>query len=378
MMTIKRRRLISLITGFTLASGQTAIYSSLALTNYLTPTRKQNSPFFLGWYDYIPNANLAAKVANRGIDLLMPYTENSTKAQIKVFLDKAKAAKVKVLLEIYRPLIESGNIAEIKDFIRTYKNHPAVSGWYLYDEPEIKTPQPISPVLLTKIYQAIKAEDRVKPVALVFTDINKIAAYSHAMDILMWDDYPCKDGVAEFQWAPSYRAAVSRVAKLASAKNKKFLNVIQAYSGHGVNKRLPTKQEFRYMFYTSIVAGTDGLLFWMHAWATPAWNESVLYPTIKEFRSYLPAIVTSPNPKNIAPANSADLEIKLFPIPHTKKHLILAINHTLNQINSTVRLDRQLAGQSIALNKKIIAHLSAQSSFKVNLTPCEVRLYEIG
>ena len=184
--------------------------------------------------------------------------------------------------------------------------------------------------------------------------------------------------VAEFQWAPSYRAAVNRVGKLARTKNKKFLNVIQAYSGHGVNKRLPTKKEFRYMFYASIIAETDGLLFWMHAWATPAWNESVLYPTIKEFRSYLPAIVTSRNAKNIAPANYVDLEIKLFPIPNTKKYLVLAVNHALNQINSTIRLDRQLAGQSITLNKKLIAHLSTQSSFKVNLNPCEVRLYEIG
>ena len=233
--------------------------------------------------------------------------------------------------------------------------------------------------LISAIFpDSIKVEDRAKPVALVFTDIDKIAAYSNAMDIVMWDDYPCKDGVGEFQWAPSYRAAVSRVGKLASAKNKKFLNVIQAYSGHGVNKRLPTKKEFRYMFYTSIVAGTDGLLFWMHAWATPAWNESVLYPTIKEFRSYLPAIVTSRNSKNIATANSADLEIKLFPTPNTKKYLVIVLNHSLNQINSMMKLDRQLAGQSITLNKKIIAHLSTQSSFKVNLSPCEVRLYEIG
>ncbi|MHC5824774.1 MAG: hypothetical protein ACYT04_55260, partial [Nostoc sp.] len=82
-------------------------------------------------------------------------------------------------------------------------NHPSVYGWYLYDEPELKTPTPLSPNLLKNIYQAIKKEDNSKPVALVFNNVDIIESYSDAMDILMWDWYPCVEGVAEFEWAQS-------------------------------------------------------------------------------------------------------------------------------------------------------------------------------
>ncbi|HYX13923.1 MAG TPA: hypothetical protein VE944_06055, partial [Nostoc sp.] len=284
----------------------------------------------------------------------------------------------KVLLEIYRPLIESGNILEIKNFIRTYKNHPSVYGWYLYDEPEIKKPTPVSPDLLKNVYTAIKEEDKSKPVALVFASIDKIEPYTDAMDILMWDRYPCEEGVAEFQWVSSYRKALYEVISLADIKNKKFWNVLQAYGNNQFNKRLPTKGEFRYMFYLSVLVGSDGLLFWTHYRSSDSWNESILYPTIKEFRDYIPAIIRGEDVSNLVEVNNSDIEVKLFPIPNTKKHLIIVVNHTYTQINFVVKLTQSLAGKIVIFNEKPITNLSAEASFSTPLNPYEVKLYQIG
>jgi hypothetical protein len=377
-MKIDRRNIIIVIIGFAFAITSPFLLS-LAKRKYWTPVRKRSFPFFLGWYDdYIANYHVLEKVSVRGIDLLVPYVVSAEHEKIKIFLNTAKRARVKILLEIYRPLVESGDIEAVKDFIRTYKNHPSVYGWYLYDEPEIKKPDPLSPNLLTEIYQAIKEEDESKPVAIVFGEIDKIESYSQAMDILMWDYYPCENGIPEFQWVASYQQALNRVVSIANVQDKKFWYVLQAYSGHGFNKRLPTKAEFRYMFYSSILAGSDGLLFWMYAWSTPAWNESVLYPIIKEFKNYIPAIIKGGYPNNIVVSNNPSIEIKLFPIPKTRRNVAIAVNHSLDPVDLTVKVDRRLSGKSVAINKKTISRISADSNLKVILNPYEVRLYEIG
>jgi hypothetical protein len=300
----------------------------------------------------------------------------STKDKISVFLDAAKAAKIKVLVEIYRPLVELENISGVKKFINTYKHHPSVCGWYLCDEPEIKKPQPLSPESLTRIYRAIKEEDRSKPVAIAFGETDKIEAYSDAMDILMWDNYPCEDGLSEFQWVNAYREPLRKVAKIAESKQKKFWSILQAYSGHGFKKRLPSKAEFRYMFYSSVLAGSDALLFWMHPWSTPAWNESVLYPTIREFRRYIPAIMNE-DAKKIQVSDYSDVEVGLFSIPNSKKKLILAINHNKNRVVANVNLDRQLAGRRVRINNQNIDRISIHSNLKIELNSFEVKLYEI-
>ena len=85
--------------------------------------------------------------------------------------------------------------------------------------------------------------------AIVFADINKIESFVNAMDIVMWDRYPCLMGVPEFQWAPTYRGDFYIVTSIANIHKKKFYNVLQASNEKESNKRLPSISEFRYMFY---------------------------------------------------------------------------------------------------------------------------------
>lgn len=376
-MKIKRRDLLSLVAGLALAIFGSTWLSS-AQKKYLTSTRKRSLPFIIGWYEFLENTAGPSQVAGKGINFVIPYIEKTKLEKIKIFLDAAKVAKIKVLVEVHRPLVEAGNVAGTREFIRTYKNHPAVYGWYLYDEPEIKKPTPLTPELLTKVYQAIKAEDKSKPVAIVFSDVSKVESYSNAMDISMWDAYPCNDDVPEFAWVPSYREALNRVTKISHGKQKKFWNVLQAYSGR-LTKREPTKAEFRYMFYYSIFSGSDGLLFWMHPWSTPAWNEAVLYATIQEFQPYMSAIINGYNSVDITSSDWANtVETRLFTIPKSRKKLMVSINHERAPVNMTVKLDRASAGKSVAIGKRKIDRVSAQSTLQIALNSYEVRLYEIG
>ena len=103
-----------------------------------------------------------------------------------------------------------------------------------------------------------------------------------------------------------------------------------------------------------------------------------MYPTVKEFRGYLPGVIQPNRSKNITPANRQDIEIKLFLIPNTRKILIIAINHEKDQIDLKLRLDRQLANKIVKSDKKLVDRTSPQSDFQVKLQPYQVRLYEIG
>jgi hypothetical protein len=42
-------------------------------------------------------------------------------------------------------------------------------------------------------------------------------------------------------------------------------------------------------------------------------------------------------------------QIKLLPIPNTRKTVAIAINHARTPINLTVKVDRRLAGKVVAL-----------------------------
>ena len=369
---ITRRELIICIGSCATAITSPILFSLVQKQSSISG-RRRTLPFLLGWYEDVKNIDVASKVSAQGIDLLMPYVGHEKKETIQAFLNISKNEGVKVLLEIYRPLVESGDISAVLDFIRTYKNHPSVYGWYLYDEPEVKYPNPISPDLLINLYQAIKKEDKLKPVALVFghESLNKIEAYTSAMDIVMWDRYPCIEGDPEFQWARSYRAAVNKVFDIADPKKKKFWNVLQAYSGHDdYKKRLPTKAEFRYMFYLSVLAGADGLLFWMHPWSTRSWNESVLYPTIQEFKKYITAFIRGKELSNSLNVNPSNIEVKLFTIPDSQKLVAIAINHNSIKTNVRIKVISNFTRKAVFFNKKTIDNID------ITLTPYEVRLYE--
>ena len=214
-MKITRRELVGLLMGFSIAS-TSGLVMSLTQKKYLEIDRQRSLPFLVGWYDRIENIDVSSKVYPKGMRLIMPYVAKDVKPEtIRAFLDRAKQVGMKVLLEIYRPLVESENISGVRNFIRTYKNHPAVYGWYLYDEPEVKKPIPLSPQLLIGLYQVIKQEDRSKPVAIVFADTRKIAPYIDALDILMCQipGLPIPDGMAEFKSGTRFDELMTRTYK---------------------------------------------------------------------------------------------------------------------------------------------------------------------
>ncbi|MGH2444377.1 MAG: hypothetical protein ACRDFX_14580, partial [Chloroflexota bacterium] len=149
-------------------------------------------PLQIGWYTTERHAlqRLPAYQA-AGVNLMIAY--RSGEPYTSRWLRAAEAHHVKVLLQPDWRWIAHGNLSALQRFVRRYRGDPALSGWYLYDEPEVNR---LEPRKLAAAYNVIKSIDR-HPVAVVFSTggcrfgAGHIdPAYLKGFDLLMFDIYP--------------------------------------------------------------------------------------------------------------------------------------------------------------------------------------------
>lgn len=123
-----------------------------------------------------------------------------------------------------------------------------------------------------------------------------------------------------------------------------FLPVLQAYGRHeqdiepNAKRRFCTLGEQRYMLYTSILAGADGLFFYGHHRTKQSWVDSTLTPLIQEFKPLIPAIQTEPlwsKDKN----GRKNIQSKLYQNKNDGQFVLIAVNHENNSINTTIELN---------------------------------------
>ena len=292
---------------------------------------KNNDFFPLSWYDSVDNLDTPAQIATEGINLIVPYTGKSDVTQVKAYLDRAAAVGIKVMVEIPRLEVRRDHRWLITQLVKALKNHPAVYGWYLFDEPEFIQ---MSPALLKRVYDAIKIEDPNHTVAIAFGRLERVKPYLQALDTLVYFRYPCYYDSPEFCGFEdgSFKDLAAEAAAL-SLERDNFWMALQGYGEDKYgrptqfNRRLPSLEEERYMIYSAVLAHANGLLFWTHYRSQQQWIDRVLTPLIEELREYLPAIT---NRNSVVPkvVSDARVQTKLFRYPQTGDLLLIAINHS--------------------------------------------------
>lgn len=331
--------------------------------------------FPLGWIDRIERSQTPAKVAQEGINLLIPYTHKQSRQTIETYLDTARQNGIKVFLEPYRESVRSEDTAAITEFIRTYKEHPAVAGWYTYDEPAVNG---VSPQTLEIAYQAIKAEDPNHPVAVIFAPKQAaiVPQYWNALDIYGINRYPLFHGKPEFDNLGDFGKWMQDAASYAG--DKVFWPIIQGYGEQEngkpqYNRRLPTAAEERYMFYTAVLAGADGLVFYGHHWTQQSWIDSVLTPIIEEFHDYLP-IVRS-NEVNESLAKRSDIQTVLYQNPSTQEYMLIAIHHGKGKVTAGIELPVSVPNDRVLVSGENRSLSLTQGAFQDTFDSYDVRVY---
>ena len=333
--------------------------------------------FPLGWYDSVDYLDTPAKIADEGINAIIPYTGNSNPEKVRAYLDRAAAANIKVVIEIPRDDVKSQRTEQVIQFVRELKSHPATYGWYLYDEPK---PTTITPTALKQIYQAIKAEDPEHTVAIAFNRLFRIPQYFEAFDVAMYDKYPVLYNSLEFAgfYHNTFKMLVDTAVSLTGEKD--FWYIVQGYGENpdGTprnNKRLPTVAEERYMVYTTVLAQVDGLFFWAHYISQQQWIDSVLTPIIKELQNYLPAITNNALDNELAVDNSA-IQAKIYRDPDTLNLLLIAINHSDRQLETAIALEDIEAKSAEVVGENRSIDLS-QKTLTDTFEPHAVHIYQL-
>ena len=242
-------------------------------------TLVDGKPFLpYGWFSFVKDIQLAGKQGyNVAVDYNAYYKSDE---KLKAWLDKNLKNGLKVLIYPYpkrkynnaekwhKPL-SAQEAAGIRNFVRKWKSHPAILGWYMADEPELR---PALPARMTAIKNICEEEDPYHPCVLLNDTINGIHKYIDGGDVFNPDPYPL---FINNKYAAKPIEKVGKfIEEIAIAgKNKKAAWITPQgfnYGDYGrVNNRAPNFLELRNMQYQAIIAGATGFTWYTYYRAKP-------------------------------------------------------------------------------------------------------------
>ena len=214
-----------------------------------------------GWDDTgtFDLATLHDPFTTRFTHLYGPSMRWETDSQVQQYMDQMQAHGRKSFITIDDAAITSGDLDAIRTRVAAFKDHPALAGWYLYDEPEY---HPVTPAQMDAAYGAIKEVDTVHPVTFAAPGFGPNYTFLGALDYGILDPYP-------IPFAPP-DAILSNLAQ-ANLAGKPFELVVQAYqpdlNGYwpgfdpGVS-RFPSRDETRDLAYLALNHGARNLQFY--------------------------------------------------------------------------------------------------------------------
>ena len=319
-----------------------ATHRARAETTTTTAAVRSVAKFHVGWYDYLSGSGNLSGIRQEGMDAVMPYHDPT---DVVAYLNKARETGVEVLLEIDKAVVKTGDPVAVAGWVARYKSHPAISGWYLADEPSINASLGyMQAPTLEKLYQAVKAEDPSRPVVVAFSTSDDMASFSNTYDIGMWDEYPCKKLQLEFTNMDVWRYRLEQRAAMASSKQG-WIPVIQAFQLN--NWRLPTANEVRYMTYASVQSGATGLFYWARYRSTTTWINNTLKPLTAEVRRLAPALAQGAVPNGSATSQGGpNVVSKTYRDPSTGKHFLVVVNHGSGRVDAKVSIASTLGVSS--------------------------------
>jgi hypothetical protein len=314
------------------------------LTGGLIVNRRQFFPF--GFYCYSPvYPTLMEEEIIKGFNMISPYQKIApeTLNERKAYMDRCAELGMKVH---YNLLSVSGGggvgskidtlsdeekrvrmIAEIKNF----RDHPALLGWYIADEPN---GYKIPPEKLEEIYMTVKELDPWHPVSIVFmAPFLSSKKYINTMDIVMADPYPVPDLPVTI-----VGDATGQLKSEFSGKKPVWI-VPQAFGGGEIWAREPTFQEIRSMTWQSVIKGATGIQYFVRQGlnyfpkSASTWNECGRIAA--EIAELTPWLLSD---EETLPVESYSNNIIVSSRLHNGQLIIMAVNKINEPLRTVIRV----------------------------------------
>lgn len=151
-------------------------------------------------------------VAELGFNVVNSYNLKSlTMDGLQKYMDKAHKNGLKVLFSIGGNRVTNAsekNSRLVNEMVTTFKSHPALYGWYLFDEPNPK--KGVTPERLKEVYQKIKELD---PDHQVFVSNWLLKSYADGTDVDMRQIYFGRPSAMKADLDGDYIELVGRLKK---------------------------------------------------------------------------------------------------------------------------------------------------------------------
>ncbi len=220
--------------------------------------REEDGTVFHPVFAYHMPETAFSKAKEAGINLVQAYGATSSLTRL---LDSAAANGIKVLVPLYANGNFAGDEAQRQatlQTVRTVKNHPALFGYMIADEPYYVSHTSDIDERLKKSYLTVKEEDTVHPVFL-----NESSVVPHFFDdAVKYADVFCIDPyIGGDRDAASYVAEKTAQAVKAAKGEKPVYILLQTFLYGG---NFPTGDELRHQIYQAFANGAMGIGYYKY------------------------------------------------------------------------------------------------------------------
>jgi hypothetical protein len=228
------------------------------------------------------------------------------------YLDALAAKGQKTLMMFCSNGIMKGDTAHVRERVQKYRNHPALAGWFMFDEPEIPK---VNPNALHRAYMRVHAGDPAHPAMIGSFTLDPSYKYIGSFDRILVDTYP-------IPFRPP--GAIVKLVDNSRAVGVPFDFVYQAFSnesyrwptgGEGPG-RYPSRDEMRVMAYLALSHGAQNLYTYsyypLHAAPASEWQWAQLNEVNDELVALGPVFASRDTPKlRLAEPSRSPLDVVL-------------------------------------------------------------------
>jgi len=301
----------------------------IVITGAPEVVKVSESQFYpIGFY-YVPSPELA-RIKEGGFNLVQYWVGDTT--GLKGFLDLAQKQGLKVLAELSH-FVSQGREKKVEEIVTKIKDHPALFGWYIMDEPTKCSNEET----IKRTYKLVKGIDPEHPTFLLFLSPGVIRAFHGSAEIFGIEPYPIPTH-------PLRKVMVDTRKAFREAKGKPLWVVIQCFEDYRPAARkmirpLPEPWQARYMTYTAVANGAKGILYFLYkqTWDNkmlpdkdPAlWEE--LCKIAAEIKAISPVLMEGISCREDVCLVDDGYTLSILAKKHKEKIYIIAVNDTDNK-----------------------------------------------